>query len=186
MKQAIISVFMVAVIVLIPIMLMVSSNTVASADPVVPPITVTLPGISLPPIVKTVRVPGPTATAIIPGPQSTVRVPGRNTTATTTVTITKAAQTFTERPSAATQTTTVTSTPRQTGTKGATIEPAPNDGGVTIPETRLNKIQTIGVGTLAVIIVAGLIILGMYGGYYLGYKDSDKAEAKFLRAMLRK
>lgn len=153
--------------------------------PVVPgdPVTIKVP---LPQETVTVRNP-------VPGPTQTVTEPGTNNGPTATVTIRDPAQpgeTVTVRPNGGpvptvTETTTVTPDPRQDGTEDATIDSAPEeDAAVTLPEINLSPPEAVGLGTLALLLIAGLILLGMYAGYYLGYKDSEKREAKFIRSIL--
>lgn len=84
-----------------------------------------------------------------------------------TVTVTKAGQ-----------------TPKPDGT--IEMPPPKEKGDFTIPEVQLSTPQAVGLTTAAVLLIVLFLLLGMYAGYYLGYKDSDKAEAKFIRAVLRK
>lgn len=161
-----------------------------------PQVEVTLPGqtvtvkVPLPAETETVRVPVPggTKTVEVPGPTQTVTVPVEVNGPTETVTVRPGEPTAAPSAPTETVTTTVTPDPRQNATDDATIEPAPEDDDtvVTIPGVDLNPAEAVGIGTLALIIVAALILLGMYAGYYMGYKDSDKAEAKFYRSLLGK
>lgn len=83
---------------------------------------------------------------------------------------------------------TITPQPEPSGqddTQGDTIEPE-EEPAVVIPEIELSTPEAVGLGTLSILGLALLILLGMWLGYYLGYKDSDKAEAKFYRALLGK
>lgn len=82
---------------------------------------------------------------------------------------------------------TVSPGPRQTPSPTATIEPPPVDDTVlSIPEIELDIAEAVGIGTLGLLLLTGLFLLGMYAGYYMGYKDSDKAEAKFYKSLLRR
>lgn len=51
-----------------------------------------------------------------------------------------------------------------------------DDGEVTIVEA--------GLGTLALLALMALILVGMYAGYYLGYKDKEQKDTDFMRALL--
>lgn len=165
----------------------VSLNTVVN----LPVVEVTLPGdtvtVRIPGQEQTIRVPGPTVTqrVEVPGATQTIEVPGE------TRTIEQSPQGRPERSQApAPPTVTVTESPDiteggQGGTTPATIEPD-DDGGVTLPEVDLSTGQAIGLGVLGVLGLVFIVLLGMYAGYYMGYKDSDKAEAKFLTSLLRK
>ena len=149
-------------------------NTVVQL-PTVPPVTITVPTQTVtvrpPQATQTVRVPGPAATenVQVPGPTQTITEPGETLTVTET----------------ATANTTV-SPSGQAGTTPATIEPPDEDNGdiVFLPAIKLSTPEAVGLSILALMFIAGLILLGMYGGYYLGFKDSDKAEAKFLKSIL--
>ena len=141
------------------------------------PPTITLPPVTVPPITKYVPGQGPTHTVTVhePGPTKTVRVGTPRATKTVTV-----------RPHPRAP------VPGQNHTKfiprtkhSAPAEPQPKDkkpnpidfgdGKITITE--------VGIGVITTIIIAGLLLLAMYGGYILGYKDSDKANAKFLSSL---
>src|SRR6478672_5291989 len=171
MKRALISVLLVLVLVLIPVGLMSAiQGPPASAQPVqeitlLPPITVTLPiatvTVKLPSDPITVRLPGETVTVPQPGATKTVVVTGP------TKTVTAPSQPgATKTLPQATATTSVTSSPGQTGLDHATLEPAPpvsDDNTVlTFPRVELSPIEIVGIGTLALAIIAGLIVLGMY------------------------
>lgn len=156
--------------------------TIAAPTVTLPPLpnaTITLPGVTLPPI----TLPGPTSTVtIIPGSTLTPRA-----TRTVTVETTKTAspitktETVTASPSPApTVTATVTATPRQEPDQGDTIESGPT----IIRPQDLTTIEQVGLGFLAILAIAGLIIGGMWSGYYLGFKESDAKEANFLKALL--
>jgi len=122
-------------------------------------------------------VPGPTATVteFVSGPQPVE-------------TITAPAQTVTTTPNAGpTSTVTITAEPsRQPATEGGTIGPDNNDTVLTFPKIELSTPEVVGLGIGTVALMMLLIILGMWAGYYLGYKDSDKAEARFLKSLLTK
>jgi hypothetical protein len=147
--------------------------------------------------VPTVHVTGPTVTVTIPpirttqtvtvpGPTHTVTAPGSTQTITASPVVTTETVTATNGPSAlptatvtanglSSATTTVTATPRQDPSPSGTVDP---DSGVlsNIPPT----VVKTGVGLGIIALLALLILLGMYGGYYIGYRDSDKADAKLL------
>lgn len=200
MKQALVSVLMVMLLVLTPvafISFIPNEPAEAGIGIPLPTVTVRVPGVTvtLPGDPITVRLPGETTTVRVPGPTATVTETQTINGSESTVTITPEplpAETVTVRPNAGpvptvTETTTVTPAPRQGEDEPATIELTPEDDAVVkIPETNLGPAEAAGVGTLAILIVAGLILLGMYAGYYMGYKDSDKAEAQFYRSLLGK
>jgi hypothetical protein len=212
MRHAVISVFMVMLLVLGPVAFInLTGNSQAQATEavtctqikvgtqiklnctaagiVVLHEVINLPSVTVPGNPITIRTPGHTTTVRVPGPTQTITAPGAITTSTDTTTITQPAQTATVRVPGptATQTTTVTAAPRQTATDSATIDPTPDDStGIDVPGTNLSPPEAVGIGTLAIIAVACLILLGMYIGYYMGYKDSDKAEAQFYRSLLGK
>lgn len=164
----------------------------------VPPVT--LPSVTLPPLPRATRtirvhVPGP------PGPTKTVHVQQPHATQTVTVNVPgSGTKTITVRPEApqnpsqprvtATTTRTVTASPSsetgQVKRPSDTIAPDDDDTVLSFPKIDLSTPEAVGFGTLALVIIAGLILLGMYGGYYLGFKDSDNKEMKFLRSLLRK
>jgi hypothetical protein len=41
-----------------------------------------------------------------------------------------------------------------------------------------------GIGLLTLLALIGLILLGMYAGYILGYKDKERKDTDFMRALL--
>ncbi len=148
---------------------------------------ITVPTITLPPIqlpgetttvtVPPVEIPGPTQTVTEPaGPQPTATVT-ENSTQTETVTI---------EPSQLPEPPTVTVTePGQETTDYVTVVPTPqaepndDDNGI-LPDTIVEKAA---VTTLGIILLMGLIILGMWLGYYLGRKDENREQTSFLKAM---
>lgn len=159
--------------------------------------TIPLPTIQLPG--ATITLPNQTETVTVrPEP---ITVPGPTTTVTKTTqpnvepriiqgptrTVT-ASQTVTGPTATSTATVTATPTPsRQPVSDGDTMEsPDEEDSVVVIPELDLSFPEAVGLGLLSVLAIALLILLGMYSGYYIGYKDSEKQEAKFLRSLLRR
>lgn len=150
----------------------------------VPPITLPVVTVTLPPI-KIPGPPGPTVirTLTIPGPTNTVRVPGP----TSTVTVTEAptvtsTRTVTAPPVTETVTATVFQTPRQQPVDSGTLDPETEYIPIGVP--KLSAIEQVGLGFLAVLLISGLIIIGMWSGYYLGFKESDAKETGFLKALL--
>lgn len=150
-----------------------------SVQVTLPPVTVTLPGAT-----ATVRVPGPTVK--VPGP------PGPTATVTQIVpgapgaTITRAPQTVTASPTATVTENPTVSPSGQPTTDGGTIGPDSNDTVLTFPKVELNTPEAVGLGIGAILFLMLLILLGMWAGYYLGYKDSEKNEANFLKTLLGK
>lgn len=157
-------------------------------DTTIDPSVVTLPPIEIPG--PTIRIPGPTETRFVRGPTTTRTVTQTQQAPEQTRTITAAPETVTQSASPqAPVTETVTASPeppRQTGTEDDTMGDTEDDPAITIPETDLSTPEVVGLGTLAILIIAALIVLGMWAGYYMGYKDSDKVEAKFLKSLLSK
>lgn len=137
----------------------------------VPPITVT-PA----PVTETVRIPAPTVTKTAPPkPRATVtkrvEVPGKTTTLTS-----------------APETTTITPSPTASGQDrggSASIEPKekkffsleinPGDDNITAGEA--------GLGILGLLAIIGLFFLGVYTGYYLGFRNKEVDDTHFMRAM---
>lgn len=145
-----------------------------------------------------IRVPGPTQTITVRPPQATVRAPGptvRIPGPTQTVTVVPEVPQPTGRP-APTQTVTETVTssplpaPRQEVDQSDIVRPEPSEDGffrfdfdpfddeVTAGEV------TVGVG--AILGLLGLILLSLYAGYFLGYRDKEKKETDFMRALLER
>lgn len=147
----------------------------------VPGPTVTLPPITVPGPVATVtiRPPTQTETVIVPGPETTVTVPGPES----TVTVTPRAEPTPD----AVPTETVTITPRQTLSPSDTLE-EDDDSGFFEPEVDFGDGETtigeVGIGTLTLLALVGLLLLTLYGGYILGYKDKERKETNFMRALL--
>jgi len=145
------------------------------------------------------NVPGPTVTATatvkVPGPIRTIRPPQATRTVTVIrpqVTVTKtlpppprATRTLTSAPETTTITASPTETPsRQTGTNDGTVRQGrtffsldinPRDGKITAGEA--------GLGILAILGIIGLFYLGLYLGYYLGFKNKEKDDTHFMRAL---
>lgn len=140
-----------------------------------------VPTVTLPPL------PGTTQTLTLPpGPGSTVtvKIPGSNETETVTIQPTQLpTHTVTETQTATqTATETVTAT-RQGPTNYVTVRPPPDDGNVIetiLPDGPVGKAA---VATLSIIILMALLILGMWIGYYLGFKESDRSNVRFLKAL---
>lgn len=170
------------------------SDVASEAIEVPPPVNLPVPTITLPPkiirVTKTVQVPGPTKTVEIPLPQATVTrripVPGP----TQTVTVTEGGRVIREpgspapRSPRATKTVTVPG-PTQTVTRQAdprrVILP-PREKEVPVPFVE-TVIKSVGLGLLAIAGIMGLIILGLWLGYALGFKDREKSEKDFLEAL---
>lgn len=149
-----------------------------------PGVTVTLPQITLPPV--TIKVPGPTVRVTVPGP--TVHAPGPTKTVTVnnsgpvvpgpthTVTIKQRAKT----PGSATG---------QHHVRRVTITPSPQvrNHTVTVTHQKTNTIvHRVFIGSLVAIGLLLLAILAGIGGYYFGYRDSDKREQNFLQSLIQR
>lgn len=147
--------------------------------------TVTLPPVTLPPI----TVPGPTRTVtlppvVVPGGNETVTLPGNTVTETVIVTD-EETKTIKPDPQSSQPTTVVTETGTGQNPPGdGTIEdndmgdPTINfgDGHTTVVEAAI--------GLLTTLLLVGLLLLTMWAGYILGYKDKEKKDTRFLRALL--
>lgn len=166
-----------------------------TAPPVTqPPATVTLPPVTLPPLPAITQIiPGPTktATVTVPGPTSTTTVeqPGgtetiylQGPTQTQTVAGPTVTKTANATPALPAPTQTVTSTVTQTVTKEVRVDNHESDNVLFDPPPLTVK-SAVGYSALALLVVAGLIVLGLWLGYILGYKDSERKEAKFLSAL---
>lgn len=214
MKRVILVVLSVIALVLVPILVIGSAqHNAAKADPIVKcsvhknTVTCTAAGVvvlqeQLPLPTVTIKVPLPQRTIKVPGP--TVRVPGPTHTSVVErtkietvpgpITIKTMRVPSTKTVSPAPQSTiTVTASPeitqdrsRQPRPTPATLVPPARHSVINVPAISLSAPAAVGIGLLTLAILAGLIILGLWAGYYLGYKDSDRAERKFLRALLRK
>lgn len=163
----------------------------------IPTVRITLPPLTVPGPTRTVTVSPnpvrPTATVTqrvtetAPGaPGATRTIQGPTTTVTKTVGPQKAPQatvTTTATPQVISSTETVTASPGQPTPTPGTLVPG---GTRFFPDSIPPPVVKAGVGIGILLALAALILLGMYGGYYLGYKDKDKKEAKFLRALLNK
>lgn len=139
--------------------------------------------VKLPNVTQTIPVPGPTqtetvtdkVTVTLPGTTETVTIPANEKTVSVTLppeTVTKTVEVAQDRS-------------RQPGADSGTIESRPEEGGSAVfPEVRLDRVQVAALGFLTVFAMMSLVLIGMYSGYYLGYKDSDREEAQFLRSLL--
>lgn len=126
---------------------------------------------------------GPTSTVTVRPPAQTVTVPGPGgSTATQTITATpKAGPTSTATDSSTVSNTETGQPTPRTGTiiPGGTVDyPAVDfgDGHTTVVEA--------GIGLLALLALIGLLLLAMYAGYALGYKDRERKDTDFMRALL--
>lgn len=149
-------------------------------------------------IVSEISVPGPTVTVKVPGPVKVIRPPRATTTktvtlprATATATVTRtlppkprATRTLTSAPETTTVTATATVTPRQDTPRDGSIEPGrdffsfdidPSDDNLTAGEA--------GLGALALVGLVTLFFLGLYSGYYLGFRNKEKDDTDFMRAL---
>lgn len=138
--------------------------------------TVTVPGAPRP--TQTVTIPGPTQ--IIPGPTETVTTPSQERTVTnfTTFVLPGKTATVTETPPVETETVFVRPT-RQPRPDHATIAP----GEIFIDPPALTIPQAAGIGAATLVFLLGLVVLALWGGYIVGYKDSDRENRQFLAAL---
>lgn len=132
---------------------------------------------------KTVEVPGPTKTETVPGPTvtetETVEVPGP--TRTERVEVPGPVRTETVKPEPQ-PTVTETTTETVTVTKEVEVD-KPEEDGVLFDPPPVSPVEAVGYSSLALIVLCGLIILGLWLGYLLGYKDKERNETRFLSAL---
>lgn len=145
-------------------------------------------------IVKEVKVP-------VPGPTKTVTVRPQPVTVTATATQTNTValpqetktvavpgptRTVTPQPQP-NETVTVTSSPsptRQAGSEDGTIEADSGlDFSIDFGDGEVSTGEVV-LGTLATFLLMGLILLALYAGYVLGWKDKERKEVEFMRAVL--
>ena len=160
--------------------------TVTKTLPPLPPIRVPGPTVFVPGPTRTVTsaprhlpgptiyVPGPTRTVYSPGVKTTLRGPQPTMLPSPAVTTTK----FIENTVTETQTAS-----RRGGTQSGTIRP---DGHsfISLPPVTLSAPEAVGVGVVSLLALVGLIMIAMYGGYAIGYKDKEKKDTNFMRALL--
>lgn len=157
---------------------------VCAGEPVanLPLPTVTVRG---PEVTDIVKVPGPTVTvrppqatvtrtAFVQEPRETIYFPGPTTTATKTV--------ETPVPTTMTDQITVTETTGQNPVRDGTVSQEDGDT-FEFPSLSLSPTEAVGIGLLSLLALVGLILLAMYGGYILGYKDSEQEDSNFMRAL---
>lgn len=140
-------------------------------------------------ITKTIEIPGPTVTevpnpivkteeVVVPGPTETIYIQQPPPPA-------QPVETRTVEVPGPTTTVTATSPPQpsgQTTPEGGTIEADTGpmidfgDGDTTPAE--------VGIGILTLLALVGILLLAMYAGYILGYKDKERTDTNFMRALL--
>lgn len=155
----------------------ITGPAVTVTVPVGPTVTIKIPPITLPPIINTV-----TETARVPGPTRTVFLDQPGPTVFKTVTSQPSTRTVTAD---ATAEATVTATATQTVSPSG--QPSPSDGTVEPPDPLTEFIDSpgavIGISTLTILILIGLIVFGLWLGYAIGYKDADRENGNFMAAM---
>lgn len=131
-------------------------------------------------------VPGPTSTQTITPPPVTVTAPPQPV-----QTVTVAPRPVTVTPDAVpNETVTVTTTPSASPTR----QPEGDDGTIAPDESVGPKavdfgdgnitIFELGIGLASLLALVGLILLAMYAGYILGYRDKEAKDTRFMRALL--
>lgn len=147
----------------------------------VPGPTITIQPIPLPRPTKTVTIPGPTktVTVIAPSDPRTIWLPGE----TKTKTVKVPGPVVTKTAPAQTQTVTVTETPRPTPVYAPPKVDNPQQHDVLFDPPPVTRTVVVGYSALALLIASGLIILGLWLGYIMGYKDKERVERKFLDAL---
>lgn len=158
--------------------------------PPLPPVTTTQP--APPPVTITdiVKTPGPTTTVTLVGPTSTATITQPGDTETFYLpgparTVQGPVVTKTAEPSpnpTVTETETATETVTQIVTPIPEID-TPTDSNVLFDPPPLTVVETVGYSALALLLLCGLIVFGLWLGYILGYKDSRREEMKFLDAL---
>lgn len=78
---------------------------------------------------------------------------------------------------------TVTRQPTPTPDTIGPARPLESDREVVLDLPELTAPEAVGVGFLTLLALVGLILLSMYGGYALGFKDSEEREKKFMREL---
>lgn len=148
---------------------------------IVPGPTVTLPPLPRATVTERVPVPGETVTqeveVRVPSEERTVferfPIPG------TIISVPGPTKTVTEKASPA---------PTVTITESPVVSPenevdSVDDDGVLFDLPPLSTPEAVGIGALALLALCGLIILGLWLGYILGWKDKERREMKFLEAL---
>lgn len=153
-------------------------NTVV-AIPNGPTVTVSLPPIRT---TQTVEVQGPRSTA-------TINVPVPGPTQTVTSVVTAPGPTVTANGPTSTATVSVTETASGQPTPGpATLGPSesgsPDSAGVFIPSPTTVKGAAITGGILLALVA--LLLIALFSGYTLGYKESDMATVAWIKRLLDK
>jgi hypothetical protein len=160
--------------------------TVTLTETVVKTVTDTVTK-SVPGPTQTVTVPGPTVTMGPPAPNTTIFQPGK----TATVFIPRQTVTVRATPDASVgpytappETRFAQPATRQDSKGRATMKPDKitpftidiGDGDFTTAEAAVSLATLLALGAL--------ILAGMYAGYYIGYKDSEREDTNFMRALL--
>ena len=144
-------------------------------------------------------IPGPTETVTVRPPAVTVTEPAQPPPPPETVTVEPEPvgpsqmpqETVTEPSETETVTETTTVSPSETGQssgEGGTIEPENGDEDFFSPNIDFGDsdptIAEVGIGLLATLALVGLLLLTLWAGYILGYKDKERKDTDFIRALL--
>lgn len=141
---------------------------------------------------------GPTVEVTVPAPQVTVTATIRPPQATQTIevpvpgptqTVTVSGPTSTVTANGPTSTATITSSPTgQVDNGSGTVDPSPSDESdpevITLPGP--TTVKGAALGTLALLILAGLILAALFAGYWRGYREADSATASWMKELLIK
>jgi len=144
--------------------------------------TISLPPVTLPPIT-------------LPAETVTVQIPGGTETVTQTVNV---LETETLEPSVTVDNTdslsndTPSVLPQPTVSASETGQNPPGDGTIGTEDDPPNvdlgdgktTIVEVGLGLLATVGIVALIVLALWTGYYIGYKDKEKNDTSFMRSVL--
>lgn len=193
MKQLVASVLGVLLVVVVTIGLFSTLNS-EPAESTAADATIGLPTITLPPItikdVITLRpdpVTLPPVTVTLPGDRVTV-TKDRTEYVTKTKTVSpRNTKTVTVRPTAPTQRvterTTKNSKPGPTVTETVTTSPEHRSGPVDLGDDKVTFVE-VGIGLLTIIVIGGIMVLLLYAGYIIGYKDEERKETQFMKSLL--
>lgn len=134
---------------------------------------------------------GPTVEVTVTPPQVTVTETVRPPQATQTIEVPVPGPTQTETVTATvpgpTSTATVTSSPTgQVDNGSGTVDPSPSDEPepevITLPGP--TTVEGAVLGGVALLILAGLILLALFLGYWRGYREADSANASWMKRLL--
>lgn len=141
--------------------------------------------VTLPPVLVTVNVPGPTRTVTLPGlPGATktvlVTVPGQTVTRTSQPQAGPTVGPGTSSESTVTKTVTVSSSGHRDHTRGTIIHSKPSPLFNVTGHAR----TAAGIGLLSLLALIGIILAGMAYAFRVGRRSKDNEDVAFMRALL--